>query len=141
MEKQKQNSCGFGRRKTRFGENDSNIDKFYQPGAANSSHLNPNRCILGNSLQQFGKKKFIQNAFKSFKQTKGSFTRWCKSKGYPKVTTACIKRGKRSPRLKIRRKAVFAQNIRSKKRVYSFGKKIKDTLVNVNSDIIYLKRK
>ena len=149
----KENACGFGRRKTRFGNNlgptDSNFDSFYKPGTANSLNLIPSKCLSGlynqpsDSLQRFGKKKFIQDAFKSFKRTKGSFTRWCKSKGYPKVTTACIKRGKHSLSLKIRRKAIFAQNIRSKKR-HSFGKKKnykkKNTLNDVNKDINYLKK-
>jgi len=69
----------------------------------------------------FGKKKvkFIQKAFKSFerKGTTGSFTRWCKSKGFPGVTTACISAGKKSKKSKTRKRAIFAQNIRSR----SFG--------------------
>ena len=156
----KESACGFGRRKTRFGNNlgptNSNFDSFYKYGTANSLNLNPNGCLSGlynqpsDSLQRFGKKKFIQEISFEKKGTKGSFTRWCKSKGYPKVTTACIKRGKHSLSLKIRRKAIFAQNTRSKKRHYSFGKKKnykkKNTLnqkklVNVNKDINYLKGK
>ena len=148
----KESACGFGRRKTHFGYNlgptDSNFDSFYKPGSVFSSNLNPRGCLSGlynqppDSLQRFGKKKFIQDAFKLFekKGTKGSFTRWCKSKGYSKVTTACIKRGKRSPRLKIRRKAIFAQNIRSKKRHYSFGKSTRSVNL-INKDINYLERK
>jgi hypothetical protein len=155
MEKQNQ-TCGFGAikfRRTRFGNNlgptNSNLDTFYQKGTANSSILTPRirKCesvVYGDSIlrsnYRFGKKKFIKEAFKSFekKGTAGSFTRWCKSKGFPKVNNACIKRGKKSPLLKIRRKAIFAQNIRSKKRHYSFGNKnkIKDNL----KDISYLKR-
>ena len=83
----------------------------------------------------FGKKRrFIQEALKSFAQkgTKGSFTRWCKRQGYSKVNVACINRGKKSKSLKIRRKAVFAQNIRPKKN--NFGK-----LINkIKLDEIYL---
>jgi ankyrin repeat protein len=73
----------------------------------------------------FGKKRtFIQKAFKTFqrKGTTGSFTRWCKRKGFPKVTTECIKQGKKSNLRRTRKRAIFAQNIRSKKRQYSFGK-------------------
>ena len=154
--KKQEGSCGFGRsRRQRFGENigptNSNLDTFYKNGTANSLNMDPGSCLgkyYGEgiqdkaALQRFGKKRFIKEAFKSFerKGTKGSFTRWCKAHGYPKVTTACINRAKKSPSLKIRRKAIFAQNIRSKKRVYSFGKinKKKTTLSKVNNDIKYL---
>ena len=150
---QKEQTCGFGRRRHfRFGNNlgptNSNFDTFYKNGAADSSYLTPSsKSCLGNfydqpaySLQRFGKKKFIKEAFKSFerKGTRGSFTRWCKSKGYPKVTTACIKAGKKSKSKVTRKRAVFAENIRSKGRTYrrsssySFGKK-----KNVN---LYLKK-
>ena len=133
-------TCGFGRRKVRFGDNlgptSSNLDKFYQPGTANSLHLNPSGCLskFNAPLQRFGKKRFIQQAFKTFekKGTKGAFTRWCRSQGYPKVTNACVVRGKRSKNALTRKRAVFAQNIRSKKRVYSFGN-------TLNKDIKYLK--
>ena len=136
-------TCGYGRRRFGFGDNlaatDSNFDSFFQPGTADSLHLKPGKC-LGTYDQQvkFGKKKrFIQEAFRSFekKGTKGSFTRWCKSHGYPKVTTACINRGKKSKSLKIRRRAIFAQNIRS--RTQSFGKG--KGLISLNKDIKYLK--
>ncbi len=138
-------TCGYGRRKTHFGDNlaatSSNIDSFFQPGTADSLHLKPGKC-LGTynqpTLTRFGKKKqFIQEAVRSFekKGTKGSFTRWCKSHGYPKVTTACINRGKKSKSLKTRRRAIFAQNIRS--RTQSFGKS--KELVSLNKDIKYLK--
>ena len=131
------NSCGFG---NNLGATNSNFDSFYKNGTANSINLTPviKKCesaIYGNQpLTRFGKKRFIQEAFKSFvkKGTKGSFTRWCKRQGYPKSTTACINRGKRSQNLKIKRKAIFAQNIRSKSRHYSFG------TTTVDSDIRYL---
>ena len=120
-------TCGYGRRKTHFGDNlaatGSNIDSFFQPGTADSLHLKPGKCLGINSLTRFGKKKqFIQEAFRSFekKGTKGSFIRWCKSHGYPKVTTACINRGKKSKSALTRKRAIFAQNIRS--RTQSFGK-------------------
>jgi hypothetical protein len=164
---EKNQTCGFGRRRQRFGDNlgptNSNLDTFYKNGTANSLNMDPGSCLgkyYGEgiqdkaALQRFGKKRFIKEAFKSFerKGTKGSFTRWCKTHGYPKVTTACINRAKKSSSLKIRRKAIFAQNIkatrgaaplrsiRSKKRVYSFGKinKKKTTLSKVNNDIKYL---
>jgi len=149
--KKEEGSCGFGRRQ-RFGNNlgptSSNLDTFYQLGSADSSHLTTRskNCLSGiynqppTSLQRFGKKKFIQEAFKSFerKGTKGAFTRWCKSKGYPKVTTACIKAGKSSKNKLTRKRATFAANIRPKGRTYSFGKK--SLLSVVNADINYLKR-
>lgn len=49
------------------------------------------------------------------KKNRGSFTRWCNGK----VTSECIARGKRSKNPKIRKKATFAQNVRSFK--HSFG--------------------
>jgi hypothetical protein len=134
--KKEESSCGFGRRRQRFGNNigptSSNLDTFYQNGTADSSHLTTRskNCLSGlynqppTALQRFGKKNFIQEANKQSikKGTVGAFTRWCKSKGYPKVTTGCIKLGKKSPILRTRRRAIFAQNIRSKKRNYSFGR-------------------
>ena len=134
----KYQSCGFG---YNLRKTTSNLDSFYQNGTANNTNLTPGikKCesrVYGNQpLSRFGKKRrFIQEAVKSFakKRTKGSFTRWCKRQGYPKVTTACINRGKKSKSLKIRRKAVFAQNIRPKKN--NFGK-----LINkIKLDEIYL---
>ena len=118
---------------SKFGDNigptNSNFDSFYQSGTANSLNLNPSSCLNYNqpSLQRFGKKKFKIKSFEK-KGTKGLFTRWCKSHGYPKVTMACINRGKKSPSLKIRRKAIFDKNIRRS----GFG--------NLISDINYLKR-
>jgi len=150
--KKDEGSCGFGRRRQRFGNNlgptSSNLDTFYQNGTADSSHLTPRirKCesiVYGDSIlrsnYRFGKKKFIQEAVKSFerKGTKGAFTRWCKSQGYPKVTEACIKRGKKSKSLRTRRRAIFAQNIRSKGRKYNFGK---TSLNKINEDIKYLQR-
>jgi len=78
----------------------------------------------------FGKKggKWIQQAFKKFEKTgtKGSFKRWCIRKGYPNVSQTCINEAKKSKQAKIRKKAIFAQNIR-------FGNSTLD------SDIRYLK--
>jgi hypothetical protein len=73
----------------------------------------------------FGKKiKFIKKAVQSFRKkgTAGSFTRWCRRHRFPGVTTGCINLAKKNVSLKIRRKAIFAQNIRSKKRTYTFGR-------------------
>ena len=124
----------------------TNYYTFFKPGVENSSNLTPRvrQCesvMYGEKIlksnYRFGKKnKFIQKAVKSFekKGTKGAFTRWCKSKGYPKVTTACIKAGKRSKSKLTRKRAVFAENIRSR---YSFGKS-SGSLKSINSDIRYL---
>ena len=43
---------------------------------------------------------------------KGSFTKWCKNKGYDGVTNKCIQEGKNSNSKAIRKKAIFAQNAR-----------------------------
>jgi hypothetical protein len=130
-------SCGFG----------NNFESFYEKGTSMNTHMTSKlmNCLPYES--RFGKRKrFIQKAFKSFekKGTKGSFTRWCRRNGYSKVTTACINRAKKNKNLTIRRKAIFAQNIRSKQREYSFGSgnkfyKIKTTLKKVDSDIKYIK--
>jgi len=39
---------------------------------------------------------------------RGSFTGWCKSKGYGGATSSCIAAGKRSKSASIRKKATFA---------------------------------
>ena len=44
---------------------------------------------------------------------KGSFTKYCKSKGYKGVTSKCIAEGKKSKSPAIRKKATFAKNARS----------------------------
>lgn len=43
------------------------------------------------------------------KQNKGKFTEYCKGK----VTSECIQRGKNSSDPKVRKRATFAQNVRS----------------------------
>ena len=43
---------------------------------------------------------------------RGSFEKWCKSKGYGGVTSKCIAQGKKSKSSAIRKKATFAQNAR-----------------------------
>jgi hypothetical protein len=40
----------------------------------------------------------------------GSFTKYCKSKGYKSVTCECIKEGLKSPNPKTRKRANFARN-------------------------------
>jgi hypothetical protein len=40
----------------------------------------------------------------------GSFTKYCKSKGYAGVTCACIREGLNSKNTKTRKKANFAKN-------------------------------
>jgi len=136
--------CGFGNRRcsrvgkcrqcSQFGNNigptNSNLDSFYENGTADSSHLTDRirKCESGfydDSVlytSRFGKKNnnFIKLANERSKKkgTVGSFTRWCKKRGYPHVTTKCINEGKKSKSLKTRRRAIFAQNIRRK---YSFG--------------------
>lgn len=42
----------------------------------------------------------------------GSFTAYCKSKGYGRVTEKCISQGKNSSSTAIRKKATFAKNAR-----------------------------
>jgi hypothetical protein len=66
--KKDEGSCGFGRRRQRFGNNlgptSSNLDKFYENGTADSSHLTPRirKCesiVYGDSIlrsnYRFGK--------------------------------------------------------------------------------------
>jgi bisphosphoglycerate-dependent phosphoglycerate mutase len=72
-----------------------------------------------NSFGKRSKKKStigIAKAFKHFKKTgtAGSFKRWCKRNGYPGVNLKCINKAKKNKSLKIRRKAIFAQNIRNR---------------------------
>jgi len=43
---------------------------------------------------------------------RGSFTKYCKSKGYGGVTGKCIAEGKRSKNAATRKKATFAANAR-----------------------------
>lgn len=60
------------------------------------------------------KKKWLQKARSSMKKrgTVGSFTAWCKRKGFKGVTNECVAMGKRSSNKVIRRKANFAANVR-----------------------------
>jgi hypothetical protein len=130
----------------------SNFDSFYKPGTANSIGLREQVRSCENlnykTRTNFGKKKranFIQEANERSRRkgTVGTFTRWCKSHGYPMVNTACIQAGKRSGSVLTRKRAVYAQNIRSKSQTYQFGKKIyktKGTLKSVLNDIKELKK-
>ena len=47
---------------------------------------------------------------------KGSFTAYCKKKGYKGVTQACIEEGKKSKNPKTRKRAVLAQTFRKMKK-------------------------
>lgn len=49
---------------------------------------------------------------------RGSFTAWCKKKGYGGVTSKCISAGKNSSSSAIRKKATFAANARTWKKKY-----------------------
>ncbi len=132
-----------------LGATNSNFDTFYKNGTANSIGLKTG-CLsqfYNAPVSRFGKKRFIQEAMERSRRkgTVGSFKRWCKRQGYSKVTPACINRGKKSKNLTTRRRAIFAQNIRPKKRsdfgdcgckrpLVQFGK----LKARVNSDISYL---
>ena len=43
---------------------------------------------------------------------KGAFTKYCKSKGYSKVTNECIEEGKKSKNPKVRKRANLAKTFR-----------------------------
>ena len=60
------------------------------------------------------KKKWLQEARERMerKGTVGSFTAYCKRKGYGGVTQACINEAKASGNPTLVKKAVFAQNVR-----------------------------
>ena len=62
-------------------------------------------------------KKWIQKAAKKMKSkgTEGSFTRYCKSKGYGGVTAACISEGLKAGGVTAKR-AAFAKAMRGKKK-------------------------
>jgi len=63
------------------------------------------------------KQMWLQNARKSMQKrgTVGSFTEWCKRKGYGGVTDACIAAGLKAGGL-IAKKAAFAKAVRSFKK-------------------------
>ena len=65
---------------------------------------------IGGSKSKSGNKKKPQIKIKDSK--KGSFTKYCRSKGHKGVTNECIAQGKKSKSPAIRKKAVFAQNSR-----------------------------
>ena len=58
------------------------------------------------------KKKWIKGAIKK----PGSFTAWCKRKGYKGVTAECIAEGKRSKDSTTRKRANLAQTLRGMSR-------------------------
>ena len=45
-------------------------------------------------------------------ENKGTFTNYCKNKGYTGVTQACINQGKKSKNPTTRKRSVFADNSR-----------------------------
>jgi hypothetical protein len=47
---------------------------------------------------------------------KGSFTKWCKSKGYSGANAACEAAGKKSKSPSIRKKATFSKNAKKWKK-------------------------
>ena len=58
------------------------------------------------------KYKLDNMAIKIKPENVGSFTAYCKSKGYGGVTEKCISQGKNSSSTAIRKKATFAKNAR-----------------------------
>lgn len=64
------------------------------------------------------KEKWIQKSAEQIKEkgTEGSFTRWCKEQGFDGVTVECIRKGLRSKDSRIRKKALWAQNVRASKK-------------------------
>ena len=53
-------------------------------------------------------KKWVQKAIKK----EGSFTEYCKKRGYKGVTQACINEAKKSKNPKTRRRAILAETLR-----------------------------
>lgn len=64
--------------------------------------------------QRKKKQRWLQEASQRMEEkgTKGAFTRWCKQRGYGGVTRECIEAGKRSSDPTIRKRAIFAENVR-----------------------------
>ena len=67
------------------------------------------------------KKKWISGATKP--STRGLFTKYCKSLGYGSTTLACIRKGKRSKKKKIRQRANFAERMHEQARKRKLRKK------------------
>jgi len=63
------------------------------------------------------KKGWIQKSVSRMqrKGTVGSFTAWCKRRGYGGVTDSCIAEGLRSKDPAIRKKANWARNVRKRR--------------------------
>lgn len=53
-----------------------------------------------------------KSGIKIKKSKEGTFTAWCKRKGFKGVTTECIRLGLKSKSAAIRKKANFAKNAR-----------------------------
>jgi hypothetical protein len=58
------------------------------------------------------KKSWIQEAIKK----PGSFTAYCKRKGYKGVTKKCIEEGKKSKNPTVRKRATLAETLRKMKK-------------------------
>lgn len=60
------------------------------------------------------KKRWIQKAVAKMeaKGTKGAFTKYCQIKGYKGVTQECINEAKKSGNPLLKKRAVFAENMR-----------------------------
>lgn len=60
------------------------------------------------------KKRWIQEAVERMeaKGTKGAFTEYCKRKGYKGVTQECINEAKKSRNPILKKRAIFAENMR-----------------------------
>ncbi|MEM1672167.1 MAG: hypothetical protein QXT86_08965 [Archaeoglobaceae archaeon] len=60
------------------------------------------------------KKKWLQEARKRMEEkgTVGAFTAYCKRKGYRGVTQECINEAKASGNPVLKKRAIFAENVR-----------------------------
>ena len=105
------------------------VSNFFESGdIATFEEINENRVFFGKRIRSKNNKmspktnknkKFIQTALSKMRKrgTLGSFKKWCIKNRLisvsGKVTKKCINLAKKSPNLKIRRKAIFAQNIKA----------------------------
>lgn len=60
------------------------------------------------------KKKWLQEARKRMEEkgTVGAFTEYCKRKGHRGVTAKCIAEAKKSGNPTLKKRAIFAENVR-----------------------------
>jgi hypothetical protein len=123
---------------------ENRVSNFFESGdIATFEEINENRVFFGKRVRSKNNnknKKFIQSALSKMRKrgTLGSFKKWCiKNRLISRsgtVTKKCINLAKKSKSLKIRRKAIFAQNIkayqgskRKKSRKNTMGKKSRRT--------------